>query len=87
MGYGKIYHHIFDPATGRPADNGLAGVSVISGSGILTDEMSTALFVMGSEKGPGYADANGIAAVFIKTDGTVITAGPVEDYQFEEYNR
>ena len=81
---GKTYHHIFDPKTGYPADNGLAGVSVVSGSGLLTDAMSTALFVMGPEKGLDYAERNGIAAVFITMDGKVSVTSHMKGYDFEK---
>ena len=80
---GKTYHHIFDPATGYPADNGLTGVSVVSESGILTDCMSTALFVMGPDKGPEYAERKGIAAVFITSDGKVNATSAMKGYGFE----
>lgn len=47
---GKTYIHIIDPATGRPVDNDLASVTIISKSGTEADALSTALYVMGSEK-------------------------------------
>ena len=46
---GVRYHHILDPATGRPADTGLMSVSVVSPDGVLADSMSTWLFIKGRD--------------------------------------
>lgn len=51
---GKTYHHIIDPATGYPAENGLASVTIVSADGTLADGLSTSLFIMGKEKAIDY---------------------------------
>jgi thiamine biosynthesis lipoprotein len=47
---GTTYHHILDPSTGKPAENGLTSVTIVSTDGVLADGLSTALFVMGTQK-------------------------------------
>jgi thiamine biosynthesis lipoprotein len=54
---GKLYGHIIDPRTGRPAE-GLLSATVVAGSSALADALSTAFFVMGLEKSLAYAQAH-----------------------------
>lgn len=51
---GVTYHHIIDPATGKPSDSGLTSVTIVSKDGTLADGLSTSLFVMGKDKAIAY---------------------------------
>jgi thiamine biosynthesis lipoprotein len=47
---GHRYHHILNPATGKPTD-GIVTTTVIGPDGTVTDALSTTMFVLGAEKG------------------------------------
>ena len=65
---GVRYHHILDPETGYPVQNGLASVTIVSDSGVLSDALSTACFVLGIEEGKKLAEQYGCQAVFVTDD-------------------
>lgn len=53
---GQRYHHIIDPRLGRPAQSGLMSVTItaadnVEDAGLLTDLLTTAVFVLGPEQG------------------------------------
>ncbi|MBI5327846.1 MAG: FAD:protein FMN transferase [Deltaproteobacteria bacterium] len=47
---GKRYHHIMDPATGFPANKSMA-VTIVADDPTTADALSTAVFIMGPDKG------------------------------------
>lgn len=66
---GKRYHHIMDTKTGYPADNELAGVSILAASSIDADALSTTCFVLGTEKALEFVkDMPHVDALFITKD-------------------
>ncbi|HEX7190069.1 MAG TPA: FAD:protein FMN transferase [Thermoanaerobaculia bacterium] len=65
---GRVFTHIFDPRSGEALPP-RGSVSVVASSALLADIQSTALYVMGVEDGLRWADANGVAALFITRDG------------------
>ena len=82
---GRRYHHLIDPRTGYPADTGLSSVAVTlplaaqdtagweGNMGMLSDMLSTAVFVFGPEEGRKLlADVPSALVILIGTDGKVI---------------
>ena len=85
---GHFYHHILDPANGYPSDSGLTSVTVVTPDGTAADALSTALFVMGREKGMALYRQNGdFEAVFITEEQKVyLTDGLRDSFRLDETN-
>ena len=73
---GRRVAHIIDPRTGRPAEHGLASVSVVHEEAAWADAWATALQVLGPQAGLATATERGLAAYFIERspDGRFTTA-------------
>jgi len=66
---GERLPHSLDPRTGRPCTGGLASVTVLHPSCMIADAYATALIVMGEREGPAFAEAEGLAALFVSRTG------------------
>lgn len=87
---GKRYHHILDPSTGYPADSGLISVTIVSDSGLLSDGLSTACFILGKEKGQKLLETYGAEGIFIDQNKKVtVTKGLKDKFTIlnEEYKQ
>ena len=68
---GVRYNHFIDPRTGWPVQNGLVSVTAVSGSSVLADGLTTAMFILGKDRGMELAQQFGAKAAFFFQDGTV----------------
>ena len=74
----RVYHHIIDPTTGYPTNNGLDSVTIISDNGLLGDYLSTACMLLGEEDSKKLIDFasekfndKNIQSIFVRSDGTM----------------
>jgi len=77
---GKRYHHIMNPRNGYPADSGLCSVTILSDSGLLSDALSTACFVLGAEEGLKLARELEVEALLVTTDLEIIMTDGMRRY-------
>ncbi len=66
----RRYHHLLDPKTGMPA-SGCRSVSIVTDKAVNTDAFSTAVFILGVEKGMKLVKEMGMDALIIDTSGTI----------------
>jgi thiamine biosynthesis lipoprotein len=81
---GKRYHHILDRTTGYPAESGLSSVTVMCSSGLDSDGLSTACFVLGEEGSKALLEKYGAEALFIDTEGNITMTDGMEKYYREQ---
>lgn len=86
---GKRYHHILDPKTGYPADTGIISDSIILDSKTIKnssmdgDALSTAVFVLGPEKGLKLIeDTEVVEGIIATSDEKLIMSSNIKDKIF-----
>lgn len=79
---GKRYHHIIDPATGYPSENGVEAVTIIGTNGAECDALSTAMLVLGADKAVDYwRQYGGFDMLIVTADRKLmITSGIAQDF-------
>lgn len=75
---GKTYHHLLNPKSGMPEDNGLVSVSVVCDNGALSDALSTACFVLGLDDGMKLAESYQAGIVFVDQNGKVTVSSDLK---------
>jgi len=78
---GVRYHHILDTETGYPARNDVESVTIITPESMRADALSTALFVMGIERGMAYVESQpDVEALFVNSTNEVFMSSGMGDY-------
>ena len=77
---GVRYHHILDPRTGAPARSDVAGVTIVTKDGFLSDALSTACFVLGQESGQKLLEKYEAEGLFIDHEGTITMTEGMQQY-------
>ena len=82
---GETYHHILDAETGWPAESDLLSACIVADDSTLADALSTAVFVLGSEKGMALVrEMEGVDAILIRKDNTILASdGFAEKYALQ----
>ncbi len=82
---GKNYHHLLDPKTGYPYDNGLISVTILSESSADGDALSTTCFSLGLEKGMELVNSmDGVYGCFIDEDYQIYYSDGMERFISED---
>lgn len=77
---GKTYHHILDARTGYPAESHLKSVTVVCKSGVLSDALSTACYILGyNESSLKLLKDFDAEAVFVTSDKIVRCTDGIKD--------
>jgi thiamine biosynthesis lipoprotein len=78
----KRYHHIFDPKSGYPSENGIISTTIISDTSIDGDVLSTSTYILGVEKAKQLIESiDGVEAIFVTDDKKIyVTSGVKETF-------
>ncbi len=82
---GVHYHHLLNPQTGYPYDNGLVQVTIVSPRSVDGDGLSTTCFALGIEKGSSLIESmEDIYGIFMTEDGSIYYTEGAEAFVSDE---
>lgn len=82
---GVNYHHLLNPDTGWPWQNGLTQVTIISPESVDGDGLSTVCFGLGLEQGIELLNTmDDICGIFMTEDGTIYGSQGAQEYLEDE---
>jgi thiamine biosynthesis lipoprotein len=77
---GEIYHHLLDPETGYPIENGLISVSIVTERSVDADALATVIYGLGLETGLDFInDRDGVEAILVTEEKDVYTSDGLND--------
>jgi thiamine biosynthesis lipoprotein len=77
---GRPLHHLIDPRQGRPADAGLAAVTVIAGSAAHAETLTKAAFISGVGGAAAIIEASRATGVLVTDTGVTLRLPGVEEF-------
>lgn len=69
---GRTMHHLIDPASGRPANNGTASVTVVARTATDADVFAKTALILGLDEGREFLFRHDAQALFVLNQGDVI---------------
>ncbi|MBK5287102.1 MAG: FAD:protein FMN transferase, partial [Acidimicrobiia bacterium] len=73
-------HHLLDPATGAPAQSGVASVTVVAAEAWWGEVLAKAAFVAGPRDGLELLEAQGVDGFVIRDDGVVLETASLDQF-------
>ncbi len=78
---GVSYHHILNPKTGYPENNGLLQTTIISDKSVDGDGLSTTVFLMGLDRGMELIESlDNVEAIFVTADKKIHMSSGADNY-------
>ena len=77
---GVRYHHILDTRTGRPVDNGLMSVTIVTPKSFDADGFTTTIFALGRERGMALAAEKGVDVIVVDKNRKIYMSPGVSTY-------
>ncbi len=76
------YHHIIDPKTGQPA-RGLISTTILAPTAMEADALSTAVFVLGEQKGLALIESlPNVEGILVTDNGRIVVSSGLKDINF-----